>query len=486
MDVLRKTFSIICYIIGFSGLIYYADFFMGYFVPKDINSGNPESILNALVIDAMLIIIFGLQHTTMARTGFKKWFEKYAHPSINRSFYVLWSTLALGILVWFWQPIPLVIFDLRGTATGSLLLVLYYLGWFIGVSSSFEINHFELFGLKQAFSQENKGPGKLKAPFFYRVVRHPIYLGWLLIHWMTPLMTVGHLFLGVGITIYIYIALVYEERDLIRSFGKTYLDYKRVTPKLNPLVYPIKKNAKLMKTYFIIVIIVGVLLVGSFIDHIAWMKKEMSLMKSNDPAIWEEVVNELHRSNHELYEQGSVLFIGSSSFRFWDNMQEDLNPIQVINNGFGGAKIPDVLYFQKQLIDTYQPKKIVFFLGSNDITGHEKLLSAEEILVLYEKLARSVHKKFPNCKLYILPITPTPYREDAWQVIRQVNSTIKEITQDMELVRYIDCADQFLDKDGRPKLKYFTWDGIHLNTTGYKIWAEALKDALQEKQQAFY
>jgi len=241
MKTFKLTISIVCYAIGLVTIAYYIDFFTGFIVPKSINSGSPDSFLNALFVDLLLLILFGLQHTLMARTGFKRWFASVFPKSLTRSVYILLTCLTLGLLIWFWQPIPLTIYDYRNSLAGDILLGMYYLGWAVGLLSSFEIDHFELFGIRQVFSPKKSPTDQLKAPFFYRLVRHPNYLGWILIHWMTPMLTIGHLLFAAGITAYIYIGLVFEERDLIKHFGDQYLAYKKVTPKLNPLLFPFKK-----------------------------------------------------------------------------------------------------------------------------------------------------------------------------------------------------------------------------------------------------
>ena len=314
MKLLKISFAILCYLIGFASIIYYMDFFTGFLVPKSINSGNPRSLLEAVTIDLALIALFALQHTIMARTGFKKWFNSKFTASLSRSFYVLFSSISLGLIIFLWQPIPLVIYDLSGSIAGIILLCLYYIGWSIGLLSSFEIDHLELFGVKQAVNPNKKWKYKLKALFFYRVVRHPILLGWLLIHWMTPVLTVGHLIFAVSITIYIFIALKFEERDLVEQFGNKYLEYKKVTPKLNPLVYPFKQKPFILKAINSVVIIAFVVLLGYWIYFFNWVSEEMNKMKSNDPSIWKEDISYLAAHNQlQNTDHSAVLFVGSSS-----------------------------------------------------------------------------------------------------------------------------------------------------------------------------
>lgn len=479
MKAVKISFALLCYLIGFATIIYYMDFFTGFVVPKGINSGNPSSFMQAVLVDIGLIILFALQHTIMARTGFKDWFESKLPASLTRSFYILLTSVVLGLLIWLWQPIPLVIYDARGSLGGNFLLGLYYLGWAIGLLSSFEIDHFELFGVKQVIHPERKGIQILKTPFFYLIVRHPIYVGWLLIHWMTPVLTLGHLLFAVCITVYIYIALIFEESDLIRQFGKQYLNYMQTTPRLNPLLLPFKGNAKAMRAIKIVATIGVIVLIGNSIKFLNWVSTEMAMMKSEDPLIWKDEITRLTAQNSlKRSDTSAVLFVGSSSFRFWDRIDEDLAPIRVINNGFGGAKITDVLHFKEELIYAFHPEKIVFFLGSNDICGDVHDKSPKALITLYEKLAKAVHAKFPECEIYILPVTPTLARWEVWPQLKQVNKMIKTRANKADRVTFINCQDAFLNENGEPIWQYYKWDGTHLNHEGYRIWSKALKQVL--------
>ncbi|MGD8426950.1 MAG: NnrU family protein [Balneolaceae bacterium] len=481
MRVLKIIFSLLCYVIGFGCIIYYFDFFTGYFVPKGINSGNPQSFLNAVFIDLGLLMLFGLQHSLMARTGFKEWSEKKLPSSLTRSYYILLSSIVLGIVIWLWQPIPLVIYDVKGTPTGDLLLGLYYLGWTVGLLSTFEIDHFELFGVKQALYPGSDESQDLKMPFFYRVVRHPIYLGWILIHWMTPMMTVGHLLFAAGITVYIYVAIIFEEHDLIKQFGDQYQEYKKTTPRLNPLLYPFKQSPMAMKLIKVAGLIAIVAVIGYGARFVMWVGNEIAMMKSDDPLIWQDEMTHLTEKNKPMRgDSSAVLFVGSSSFRFWDHIEEDLTPIKVINNGFGGAKVPDVFHYKEELIYAYHPQKLVFFLGSNDISGAENDKSPEELYDLYARLAMDVHQKFPDCQMYILAITPTLARWNVWPEVKKANETIRSHSERVNWVTYLDVDDSFLSDLGEPEWKYYKWDGTHLSREGYQIWSQVLKKKLMD------
>jgi protein-S-isoprenylcysteine O-methyltransferase Ste14 len=224
-------------------ILYNIDFFVGYYVPKSVNTGSFADPGQAVIINCLLLTIFSLQHSIMARPGFKKWFATILPSEINRSTYILISSILLAAVFWLWKPIPTVVFDLRGSFPGTVLWILYGLGWMIGIISTFQINHFELFGLSQAIDYlkgKQSRSDHFVTPFFYQIVRHPIYLGWLMIHWITPYMTIGRMLFASFISVYIFIAIYFEERDLIDEFGEKYKAYRRSTPKVFPVL--IKRN----------------------------------------------------------------------------------------------------------------------------------------------------------------------------------------------------------------------------------------------------
>ncbi len=448
-------------------------------MPKAINTGNPSTLSAALFTDIGLIMLFAVQHTVMARKGFKRWIQNFIPESLTRSIYILLTTVGLGLLIWLWEPIPLTIYDYRGSTAGTVLLSLYYTGWAIGLLSSFELDHFKLFGLKQALYPEREDETELKAPFFYRVVRHPNYLGWILIHWMTPVLTIGHLLLAVGITIYIYVGIMYEERDLIEHFGEQFIRYKKRTPKLNPFFYPFKRNETAMTLIYGGMVAIVIAVAGYGYHFADWVRNEISMMKRDDPTIWREDIQHLDEKNHHLRNDSTaVLFVGSSSFRFWKEMEKELSPIRPINNGFGGAKLTDVLYFKHELIYRYKPRAVVFFLGSNDISGNSNDKTPEEAYGLYEELVLEVHKKMPDAHIYILPVTPTVARWDAWTEIKKLNQIIREHSGNGDWVTLIDVERDFLNEEGQVMWKYFKWDGTHLNRRGYEVWSRAIQKSL--------
>lgn len=232
-------FAVVSYTIGLASIVYYAGFLAEIAVPKAINAGNPGSAGLALAVNVLLLVLFGLQHSVMARQGFKSWVKQWISSAAVRSLYILMSSVAVALICWLWRPMPYELYDLRSTIWGNTLTVLYFAGWAVGLFSTFLIDHFDLFGLKQAWynwSGRTDFRYRFRTPLLYRIVRHPIYFGWLMIHWFTPHMTVGHLLFASLITVYIYVAIYYEERDLLNQFGKTYSQYQESTPKLIPLV----------------------------------------------------------------------------------------------------------------------------------------------------------------------------------------------------------------------------------------------------------
>lgn len=238
MAVLGMAFAAIVYVIFFATFLYLIAF-VGNLpgVPRTVDIGPEASTAMAVVVNLLLIALFGVQHSVMARPGFKSKWTRMVPPHLERSIYVLAASLALIVLFMFWRPLPMVIWLVTWSPMVALLWTLFALGWAIVLISTFLINHFELFGLRQGFAhmRGHKLPEPLfRTPFFYRHVRHPIYLGFLLAFWSTPMMTLGHLLFAVGMTIYILIGIGYEERDLTAMFGEQYAAYRKRVGKLIP------------------------------------------------------------------------------------------------------------------------------------------------------------------------------------------------------------------------------------------------------------
>lgn len=207
-------------------------------VMKTIDSGVQGDLANSLLINVLLLSVFAVQHSIMARPGFKKWWTQIIPESIERSTFVLLTNLVLILLYWKWQPLTDVVWDVTN-ATGAMALTgLFWLGWLIVLTSTFMINHFDLFGLRQIYLNL-KGEKYSHLPFttkwLYRFVRHPIMLGFIIAFWSTPRMSVGHLMFAVVTTAYIVVALHLEERDLVTYHGETYKQYKKEVPMLLPL-----------------------------------------------------------------------------------------------------------------------------------------------------------------------------------------------------------------------------------------------------------
>jgi len=225
------VFAIVCYAIFFATFLYLISFVGDLsFAPVTVNFGGPESPpLVAAVVDIVLIALFGVQHSIMARQGFKRWWTQFVPWPTERSVFVLASSIALIIMFLFWRPIDRVIWEIQNPIFSDITWILFWAGWGTILISTFLINHFELFGLQQAwlYARGRKSePPHMCEPMLYRFVRHPMMTGFFLAFWATPRMTAGHLLLAVGLSVYILIALRYEERDLVTLFGADYENYR--------------------------------------------------------------------------------------------------------------------------------------------------------------------------------------------------------------------------------------------------------------------
>ena len=237
--IVTLLFAILAYAVFFATFLYLIVFVGDLsFAQLTVDKGGPQAApAVAAVIDIALIALFGLQHSVMARQGFKRWWTRIVPPPAERSVYVLAASFALIILFLFWRPIDSVVWNVTSPLLSDLIWVAFWVGWLTVLLSTFLINHFELFGLQQAWlhmrGREPQAP-KFRTPLFYRWVRHPLYLGFFLAFWAAPEMTAGHLLLAAGMSVFMLIAIRYEEKDLIGWFGKDYEDYRTQVGMLTP------------------------------------------------------------------------------------------------------------------------------------------------------------------------------------------------------------------------------------------------------------
>ena len=235
--VLGFVYGIVSYLLFFVSFLYAVGFVAALVVPKTIDNGTETPLIAAVVLDVILMSIFAIQHSVMARPAFKRAWTKLISPAIERSTYVLLATLALILLMWQWRPIPDVIWQVNNVHAAMALTALSLVGWLIVLSSTFLINHFELFGLHQVTNNLTGKPmpnQHFRTPLFYNLVRHPIYVGFIIAFWATPLMTAGHLLFAAVTTAYIFVGIALEEHDLIAVFGDQYRDYRRRVGMLFP------------------------------------------------------------------------------------------------------------------------------------------------------------------------------------------------------------------------------------------------------------
>jgi protein-S-isoprenylcysteine O-methyltransferase Ste14 len=230
-------YGIAAYLAFLVTVLYAIGFVMGLAVPKTIDTGTASPAAEAVIINLLLMTLFAVQHSVMARQGFKAWWTQYVPKPIERSTYVLLASLSLLLLFWQWRPLPAIIWDVRDPDLAVTIVTLSFAGWVLVFTSTFLINHFELFGLRQVtdhLADKELPPPRFRTPLLYKFVRHPLYLGFIIAFWAAPTMTVGHLLFAVVTTLYILLGIALEERDLVALFGDEYREYKQRVSMLIP------------------------------------------------------------------------------------------------------------------------------------------------------------------------------------------------------------------------------------------------------------
>lgn len=236
--ILAFLYGVVSYIVFFGTFLYAIGFVGNMVVPKSIDSGAGGSLVPSLIIDAVLLGLFAIQHSVMARQGFKRWWTQFIPKPIERSTYVLLSSLLLVLLFWQWKPILSVIWNVTNPIGDLVLTAVFWAGWLLVLASTFAINHFDLFGLRQVYlfhKGEQYTDLVFKKRWFYRFIRHPLLLGFMIAFWATPRMTLGHLVFAIATTTYMLIAIQLEERDLTNVHGESYQQYKREVSMLLPV-----------------------------------------------------------------------------------------------------------------------------------------------------------------------------------------------------------------------------------------------------------
>ena len=241
--IIALLYGLASYAIFFITILYAIGFVDGMMVPKDINTGTQVPWLEAGLVNLALMSLFAIQHSVMARKSFKQWWTQYVPASVERSTYVLFASLSLLLLFWQWRPMPAIVWQIDNPQLAIAMTGLSLFGWVLVFTSTFLINHFELFGVQQVvqnLSDQKPSAPAFRTPLYYKFVRHPIYLGFIIAFWATPLMTVGHLLFAAVTTAYIFVGIFLEERDLVELFGD---DYRRYRDRVS-MILPWRKSER--------------------------------------------------------------------------------------------------------------------------------------------------------------------------------------------------------------------------------------------------
>jgi protein-S-isoprenylcysteine O-methyltransferase Ste14 len=230
-------YGLASYVVFFVTFLYAIGFVSGLVVPKTIDTGTVVPLTEAFIVNILLMSVFAIQHSVMARKQFKRWWTQFVPAPVERSTYVLFASLALILLFWQWRPIPLLMWEIDNPQIAMAVTALSFAGWLIVLTSTFLINHFELFGLQQVASNlagRSIPTPHFRTPMYYQFVRHPIYLGFIIAFWAAPTMTAGHMLFAAVTTAYIFVGIFLEERDLVDLFGDEYRRYKERVSMLVP------------------------------------------------------------------------------------------------------------------------------------------------------------------------------------------------------------------------------------------------------------
>lgn len=245
--LLSFLYGVAAYLAGLATLLYFIGFSGNLLVPKSVDFGASAPRAEALATNLLLLALFGVQHSVMARRGFKRWWTGVVPPVVERSTYLVATCAVLALMFWFWVPIEApVVWRVEHSAGVAMLWGLFGLGWLLALGSTFLINHFELFGLQQVFArltQRALPEAQFRTPLLYRYVRHPLYVGLMLSFWSVPLMTAGRLLFALGFSAYILIGIAFEERDLLQQFGGLYRTYREQVGMLIPHARSLRRTA---------------------------------------------------------------------------------------------------------------------------------------------------------------------------------------------------------------------------------------------------